>query len=96
MIVVEYAGLPGSTVTMPARSPLYRQIIADIRDRIASGEWPPGHKLPSTSALTEHYRQLYDVGSASTVRQAVTLLLETGELEGRQGLGVFVPKTPPV
>ncbi|MFF4876333.1 GntR family transcriptional regulator [Micromonospora sp. NPDC000668] len=66
--------------------PHYRRIIADIRERIASGEWPPGHKLPSTKALAE----MYEVGSQSTVRQAVTILIETGELYGHQGLGVFV------
>ncbi|WP_405091424.1 hypothetical protein OG767_29765 [Micromonospora sp. NBC_01392] len=34
---------------------------------------------------------LYEVGSQSTVRQAITILIETGELYGHQGLGVFVP-----
>lgn len=67
--------------------PHYRRIIADVRRRIASGEWPPGHKLPSTKALAERY----EVRSQSTVRAAVTILLETGELYGHQGLGVFVP-----
>jgi Transcriptional regulators len=66
--------------------PHYRRIIADIRQRIASGEWPPGHKLPSTRELKE----IYNVSSTSTVRQAVMILLETGELRGHQGLGVFV------
>ncbi|MER7417859.1 winged helix-turn-helix domain-containing protein [Micromonospora peucetia] len=67
--------------------PHYRRIIADIRRRIAEGEWPPGHKLPSTKELAD----LYEVGSQSTVRQAITILIETGELYGHQGLGVFVP-----
>ncbi|MEU3455091.1 winged helix-turn-helix domain-containing protein [Micromonospora sp. NPDC006766] len=74
---------------MPASrkfEPHYRRIIADVRGRIASGEWPPGHKLPSTKALTETYK----VGSQSIVRQAITILIETGELYGHQGLGVFV------
>jgi GntR family transcriptional regulator len=77
---------------MPARSfePHYRRIIADIRQRIASGEWPPGHKLPSTRELAA----LYEVRSQSTVRQAITILLETGELRGHQGLGVFVADKP--
>ncbi|MEE6259354.1 winged helix-turn-helix domain-containing protein [Plantactinospora sonchi] len=70
--------------------PHYRRIIADIRQRIASGEWPPGHKLPSTKALAE----MYQVRSSSTVRSAVTILLETGELYGHQGLGVFVADEP--
>ncbi|WFE32420.1 GntR family transcriptional regulator [Micromonospora sp. WMMD975] len=67
--------------------PHYRRIIADIRRRIAEGEWPPGHKLPSTKELAD----LYEVGSQSTVRQSITILIETGELYGHQGLGVFVP-----
>jgi GntR family transcriptional regulator len=77
---------------MPARQfePHYRRIIADIRQRIASGEWPPGHKLPSTKALAE----MYEVRSQSTVRQAIMILTETGELYGHQGLGVFVPNPP--
>ncbi|WP_326550341.1 winged helix-turn-helix domain-containing protein [Micromonospora sp. NBC_01813] len=74
---------------MPTRQfePHYRRIIADIRQRIASGEWPPGHRLPSTRELAD----LYQVRSQSTVRQAITILIETGELYGHQGLGVFVP-----
>ncbi|MET8252683.1 GntR family transcriptional regulator [Micromonospora sp. NPDC005197] len=55
--------------------PHYRRIIADIRRRIADGKWPPGHKLPSTKELAD----LYNVGSQSTVRQAITILIETGE-----------------
>jgi GntR family transcriptional regulator len=66
--------------------PHYRRIINDIRRRVAEGEWPPGHKLPSTKELAD----LYQVGSQSTVRQAITILIETGELYGHQGLGVFV------
>lgn len=77
---------------MPARvfEPHYRRIIADIRQRIASGEWPPGHKLPSTREL----KDLYEVRSTSTVRQAIMIMLETGELRGHQGLGVFVADKP--
>ncbi|MFC0508242.1 GntR family transcriptional regulator [Micromonospora costi] len=77
---------------MPARTfePHYRRIIADIRGRVASGEWPPGYKLPSTKALAE----MYEVRSATTVRQAITILIETGELYGHQGLGVFVSDRP--
>lgn len=88
---MEYAGLPGSTVTVPADfEPLYRRILADIRSKIATGQWPAGHKLPSTQELLEHYRTVLDVRSASTIRQAITLMIETGELRGHQGRGVFV------
>lgn len=72
--------------------PFYRRIAADVRARVASGEWPPGHKLPSTAELVDFYKVQF--GSAtlapSTVRHAVGLLIELGELRGQQGLGVFV------
>ena len=77
---------------MPASEPYYRQIMADIRARIASGDWPPGHQLLSTEKLVEHYAQMLDNPnlSAGTVRQAVTILIETGELRGQQGKAVYV------
>lgn len=73
--------------------PFYRRIIADIRARIARGEWAPGTKLPSTQELVEFYKAALpaDTLAPSTVRHAVSLLIEVGELRGQQGLGVFVP-----
>lgn len=72
--------------------PFYRRILTDIRARIASGEWPPGTKLPSTRELQAHYREEFASPTLthSTVRHAVSLLIEMGELRGQQGLGVFV------
>jgi len=87
--VVDSTGLPGS-ITLP--EPYYRRILADIRGRIAAGDWPPGSRLPSTRQLVMRYReQLGAPGLATaTVRRAVDLMLEMGELEGQQGVGVFV------
>jgi len=77
--------------------PYYRQILRDIRARIASGEWPPGMKLPSTAVLVARYKEQLDTDTLapSTVRHAVSLLIEGGELRGQQGLGVFVPDQKP-
>lgn len=76
--------------------PFYRRIVGDVRTRIASGEWPPGHKLPSTAELVDLYKA--QLGSAtlapSTIRHAIGLLIELGELRGQQGLGVFVADKP--
>ena len=73
--------------------PFYRRIMTDIRARIASGEWPPGSALPSTRELMDFYRSTFESPSLtqSTVRHAVSLLIEVGELRGQQGLGVYVP-----
>jgi GntR family transcriptional regulator len=77
--------------------PYFQRIVNDIRSRIASGEWPDGHRLPSTARLTEMYGDLYGVRSSYTVRRAVLLLLETGELRGHKGVAVWVcdPPRPP-
>ncbi len=66
------------------------QIVADIRRRIASGEWPPGHRLPSTRKLTEMYQDQIGVRSTQTVRRAIRRLLETGELRSHWGVAVWV------
>ena len=85
-----FAGLAGSSATMS--EPFYRRILSDVRARIAAGEWPAGSKLPSTRELVEFYRGLYGSPTLthSTVRHAISMLIETGELRGQQGLGVFV------
>ncbi len=87
-------GLAGSN-TMS--EPFYRRIMADIRARIASGEWPPGSPLPSTRELADFYRSTLDSPTLthSTVRHAITLLIEIGELRGQQGLAVYVEGSAP-
>jgi DNA-binding GntR family transcriptional regulator len=61
------------------------RITQDIRDKIASGEYPPGAKLPTMRQLMEHYRV-----SAEPVRTAILTLKAEGLIEGHQGKGVFV------
>lgn len=88
-----WLGLAGSS-TMS--EPFYRRVIADIRARIASGEWPPGTKLPTTAELRELYRVQFasPTLATATVQSALAILKETGELRGQQGLGVFVAGKP--
>ena len=71
---------------MPTYVPMYRQIMREIKRRIEIGDLRPGDKLPTTKELAEQYDT-----STGTVRKAVEILLEAEILEGRQGLGVFVP-----
>ena len=84
------AGLAGSVFMS---EPYYRQVQADLRARIASGEFPPGTKLPSTRELLAFYREKLKSPTLATqtVRNAILLMVESGELRGQQGLGVFVP-----
>jgi DNA-binding GntR family transcriptional regulator len=70
-------------------TPRYRQIAADLRKRIESGEFAPGSLLPSEAKLKEHY------GAAQqTIRHAVRILREAGLAQPEQGIGVWV-RTPP-
>lgn len=66
-------------------TPLYAQIMADIRSKIEEGIFPDGARIPSEEQLNE----LYGV-SRITVRRAVKELVAEGCLEKRQGKGTFV------
>lgn len=65
--------------------PLYRRIYHDLRAKIEAGEYRPGDRLPSESALSRSYNV-----SRITSRQALDLLCTEGLLIRRQGMGSFV------
>lgn len=57
----------------------------DIEARIASGEWPPGHRIPFEHELVAEY------GCArATVGKALTNLVRAGLIERRRKAGTFV------
>jgi DNA-binding GntR family transcriptional regulator len=70
----------------------YRDIAADLRTRIAAGEFAPGDQLPPITALMAHYK----VPGLNTIRQAQQLLVDDGLVETRQGVGSFVLRAEPV
>jgi GntR family transcriptional regulator len=70
---------------MPYATPLWRAIRDDLRAMIRTGLLKPGDKIPTTQKLMEQYST-----ASATVRRAVDSMIESGELVGRQGLGVFV------
>lgn len=65
--------------------PMYLQIIEQIQQRIAVGDWPPGHELPSIRALAAETRV-----SVITVKRAYLELERAGVIVTRQGRGSFV------
>jgi len=67
------------------RGGLVEQVIDALAAPITSGEWPPGHRLPSVTELAAEL----EVGR-STVREAVQALAHRGLLEVAQGRGTFV------
>lgn len=72
----------------PRRSALSEQVIAELRNQIASGEWPVGSRIPTEPELVEQ------LGVArNTVREAVRALAHNGLLDIRQGSGTYVAAT---
>jgi len=66
-------------------TPLYQQLMEDIKSAIEEGRYQPGEKIPSEPELSE----LYSV-SRITVRRAVDELCAQGYLVKKQGKGTFV------
>lgn len=72
-------------MAMVKRTPLAEQAADLLLDRIRSGEWGLGEKLPGETTLAPQL----GVGR-STVREAIRQLAGRGVLITRQGSGVFV------
>jgi GntR family transcriptional regulator len=73
---------------MPMRHnpiPLYYQLAEEIREKIASRQWPAGERIPSLQELSRQHKLSY-----MTVRHAIGELVRQGLLEARQGVGTFV------
>ena len=67
----------------------YEWIAADLRNRIAAGEFAAGRLLPSESELGGAYAV-----SRMTVRRALERLRDEGLVDSRQGFGWFVAAPP--
>jgi GntR family transcriptional regulator len=65
--------------------PLYRQIEAELRDRIRSGALRPGARIAPEPELMSEFGV-----SRATVRQGLAGLVAEGVLEIRRGLGTYV------
>lgn len=77
---------------MAARVPdtaIYKQIAADLREQILSGELPPGTRLGSEKELAHRY----EVGIGS-IRRVMTALRSEGLLAGEQGQVARVAEAP--
>jgi GntR family histidine utilization transcriptional repressor len=67
----------------------YRDIKADVLDKITGGTWPPGEMLPNEADLAEDY------GCArATVNRALRELAEEGLLERKRKSGTRVRAAP--
>jgi GntR family transcriptional regulator len=67
--------------------PSYRRIVRLVEEKILSGEYPPGHRLPPERELCE----IYGV-SRITTRQALGELAQRALVIRHQGQGTFVSR----
>lgn len=72
-------------ISQADRRPMYVQLVEQIRHRIAVGDWPPGHELPSIRALAADARV-----SVITIKRAYFDLEREGLIVTRQGKGSCV------
>jgi GntR family transcriptional regulator len=72
-------------VTTGAGTPIYRQIVDQVRLAVATGTLSPGEAVPSVRNLAEQL-----VINFNTVSKAYAELVREGVLESLQGKGFFV------
>src|SRR5690625_1924894 len=65
--------------------PLHRQIRQYLENKIVSGEWEPGYKIPTEKELASLFKV-----SNITVKRAVLDLVNNGKLYRKIGKGTFV------
>lgn len=66
---------------------LYQRIRAELEDKILSGRWPPGYRIPFEHELVETYQC-----SRMTVNKVLSGLAAAGVIERKRRVGSFVAK----
>jgi GntR family transcriptional regulator len=77
-----YSGL---NISQTDARPMYQQIMEQIRQRIAAGDWAAGRELPSIRVLAAELRV-----SVITIKRAYLDLENEGVIVTRHGKGSFV------
>ena len=71
-------------------TPIYTQIVEQVRQQVLSGELKPGDQLPTVRALALELRVNFN-----TVARAYRLLDEAGIISTQQGRGTYILEVPP-
>jgi DNA-binding GntR family transcriptional regulator len=76
-------------ITPDREGTAYRQLANVLRERISSGSFSAGQRLPSEKDLHDEFGL-----ARETVRRALAILRSEGLIEVRHGYGTFVVDTP--
>ncbi|MGB7875902.1 MAG: GntR family transcriptional regulator [Anaerolineales bacterium] len=71
-------------------TPIYTQIVEQVKLQVVSGELKPGDQLPTVRALALELRVNFN-----TVARAYRLLDEAGIISTQQGRGTYILEVPP-
>jgi GntR family histidine utilization transcriptional repressor len=77
---------PPASLSASAES-LHGRIKADIAEKILSGAWPPGHRIPAEHELMRRFDC-----SRMTVSKALSKLVDSGLIVRRRRMGTFVSR----
>jgi GntR family transcriptional regulator len=75
------------SITPGSSAPIYRQLVEQVRRRVAAGQLAPGDDLPSVREVAQALAL-----NPMTVSKAYSLLEAEGVLERRRGLGMTVAR----
>src|SRR6478609_8975829 len=75
--------------TQIKRQNLAEEVVNRLKQKISSGEFSEGQKLPSEPELM----QLFGVGRSS-IREAIRILSNSGVVRVQQGSGTYVESNP--
>src|SRR5690606_23624011 len=83
----------GPPMTRTSTMPKHEQVREVLRERIASGHYPPGARMPAAVTLFEEFQ-----ASDSTVIRALNDLAKEGLIVRRRGSGTYVAEAarPPL
>lgn len=74
-------------ISTGSNTPIYKQIVEQVRSAVAGSDVAVGAKLPSVRALAEKL-----LINPNTIAKAYAELIRDGIIESRKGRGVFVAK----
>ena len=86
---VSRASRSAATLTLDGQGPIWQQIRRALADPIVRGDWPPGTRIPTETALTRNFRT-----SRMTVGKAVQSLANDGLVQRRRKVGTIVAERP--
>jgi GntR family transcriptional regulator len=73
------------SISTGSTEPIYRQLVEQVRRRVAAGQWQAGLEIPSVRELAQALAV-----NPNTVSKAFSLLEAQGVLERRRGLSMVV------